>query len=78
MSRPVDPTLIHGRLSGATAALEAVRHARFGHVEYVGQHRAHAQTPPEFRAPFMTKIGGLHAARRDVEMTDLIIWQKQA
>lgn len=75
MSRPVDPTLRHGRITGASDALEAVRHSRAAHKSYEGRHRAERDTPAQFRADYIVKLGGC-GAPRDIEMTDLIVWRK--
>lgn len=71
VSRPIDPTR-HGRVSGATDSLEAVRHARLVHVEYEGRHRAAPDTPAQFRAPYLIKSGGCGAPKPDV-----IVWRRE-
>ena len=75
MSRPTDLT-VHGTVTGASDTLEAVRASRRLHHDYVGRHRATPGTAPEHRAPFMTKLGGLHAPRR-IDDTDVIIWRRE-
>lgn len=73
MSRPADPSLRHGRITGASDCLEAVRYSRPLHTAYRGRHRLEADTPAHHHADYIVSRGG-----RDIEMTDRIIWRKES
>lgn len=78
MSRPIDPTLRHGRITGASDCLEAVRYSRCMHTAYIGRHRLEHDTPAMWHAEYIVKLGGCGARRGDVEVTDRIIWRRDA
>lgn len=72
MSRPVDPTVRHGRITGASDTLEAVRYSRPLNGAYRGRHRLDSDTPAQFHAADIVRRGG----GADVERTDLILWTR--